>query len=113
MLKLPRKAKGERPVYLGDKAVDQLLAMVVALAGEVTVLRERLDTAERLLDASGELRQRIDSYRPAPEVVAERETWRAKFLDTVLVSIQQEYEELDSMAERTPYAAAIEVVTER
>lgn len=113
MLKLPRKAKGQRPVYLGDKAVDQLLTMVVALAGEVTVQRERLDTAERLLDASGELRQRIDAYRPPPEVVAEREAWRAKFLDTVLVSLQQEYEELDGLADETPYAAALEIVTER
>ena len=112
MVELPRKAKGERPVYLHDATVDKLLTMVVALAGEVTVLRERLDTVERLTDASGALRQRVDRYRPSPDVIAERESWRATFLDTVLVSIRQEYEELERMEEHVPYTAAIQLVTE-
>jgi hypothetical protein len=112
MLELPRKAKGQRPVYLQDATVDKLLSMVVALAGEVTVLRERLDTVERLVDASGELRHRVDSYRPSAEVIVERDAWRARFLDTVLVSIRQEYEELEKMDEHAPYTSAIQVVTE-
>jgi hypothetical protein len=112
MLELPRKAKGERPVYLQDAAVDKLLSMVIARAGEVTVLRERLDTMERLVDSSGELRQRIDSYRPPADVIVERDAWRAKFLDTVLVSIRQEYEDLSHMDGQAPYISAIKIVTE-
>ena len=112
MLELPRKAKGQRPVYLHDATVDKLLSMVVSLAGEVAVLRERLDTVERLVDASGGLSERVDTYRPSPEVILEREAWRSKFLDTVLVSIQQEYEELERLAEHAPYSAAIRVVNE-
>jgi len=112
MLELPRKAKGQRPVYLQDAIVDKLLSMVVSLAGEVTVLRERLDTVERLIDASGELRQRVDSYHPSADVIVEREAWRARFLDNVLVSIRQEYEELEKMDEQQPYTAVIQVVTE-
>ncbi len=112
MLELPRKAKGQRPVYLQDPAVDKLLSMVVSLAAEVTVLRERLDTVERVLDASGELRHRVDTYRPSDEVIVEREAWRARFLDTVLVSIRQDYEELEKMGHQEPYTTAIQVVTE-
>jgi hypothetical protein len=40
MVQLPRKAKGQRPAYFSDPAVDKLLSMTMALAGEVSVLRE-------------------------------------------------------------------------
>lgn len=44
----PRTARGRRPYFFDDPNVDKLLAMIMALAGEVSVLRERLDTHERL-----------------------------------------------------------------
>jgi hypothetical protein len=47
---MAKTAKGKRPVYFEDPQVDKLLAMVIALTGEVSVLRERLDTLERLLE---------------------------------------------------------------
>ena len=42
---LPRKAKGERPFFFDNPDVDKLLAMLMGLAGEVSVMRDRLDTA--------------------------------------------------------------------
>ena len=47
------KAKGKRPKYFDDPATDRTMSIVMALVGEVSVLRERLDTVERLLDAKG------------------------------------------------------------
>jgi hypothetical protein len=49
---------------------------------------------------------------PSDEVIVEREAWRARFLDTVLVSIRQDYEELEKMGHQEPYTTAIQVVTE-
>ena len=37
---MARKAKGKRPVYFDDPQIDKLLGIVLALAGEVSVLRE-------------------------------------------------------------------------
>ena len=92
---LPRKAKGDRPVYLDEGAIDQLLAMVMTLSGELVVLRERLDTAERLLGEDGRLKAAIDAYRPSAEVGAEREAWRARFLDLLLTPVRKDYEALE------------------
>ena len=88
---LPRKAKGRRPVYSGDPHVDKLYTMVMALAGEVSVLRERADTTERLLATRGVLTSRdIEEYRLDDAALAEREKWRAQFLERVLRVVTQE-----------------------
>jgi hypothetical protein len=79
-----RFSKGRRPFFMKDPDVDRLLAMVTALTAEVAVVRERLDTAERLaglgLPATV---ANIEAYRPEPEVEAQRETGRAAMLDRV------------------------------
>ena len=57
----------------------------MALAGEVSVLRERLDTVERLAAAKGLFTQHdIEAYRPDEAVMAERERWRTEYLERVL-----------------------------
>ena len=45
---MSRKAKGKRPVYFNDPECDKLLAIVMAVAGELAAVRERLDTLERI-----------------------------------------------------------------
>jgi len=112
MTELPRKAKGQRPVYLGDRTVDNILSMVLALAGEVVVLRERLDSAERLLEQGGILkREAVTAFQPSPEAIEERDAWRAQFLDIVLRSVQQELEGLEEQADQKVYEKSVELVT--
>jgi hypothetical protein len=53
------KPKGRRPDFFEDSAVDRLLSLTMAVVGEVAVLRERLDTVERLLDAQGTISRPI------------------------------------------------------
>lgn len=82
---MARGARSPRPNPAGDAEVDRLLAMVMALAGEVSVLRERLDTIERLAAAKGVFSAAdIDSYEPDEAALAARDRWRAGFLDRVL-----------------------------
>ena len=47
---LKRKAKGERPYFFDDPNVDKLVSMIMGLAGETSVLMDRVDTIERLLE---------------------------------------------------------------
>jgi predicted nucleic acid-binding Zn-ribbon protein len=85
-----KTAKGKRPVYLDDPQIDQLLTIVMALTGELSVQRERLDTIERLLAAKGILSAaEIDAYEPAEEVAKEREHWRAEYIARVLRVLQE------------------------
>ena len=57
--RIPRVPKGKRPTYF-DPATDRLLDMVLALAGEVSVMRDRMETVERLIEKHG-LFDRIES----------------------------------------------------
>lgn len=91
---ISRVAKGKRPQYFADPATDKLLAIVLQLAGELSVTRDRLDTVERLLAEDKVLdRARIEDYQPAPEVEAEREAKRAAYIARVLRIVQAELEE--------------------
>lgn len=82
---LPKHAKGVRPQFFNDPTSDKLLAMVMALAGEVSVMRDRNDTLERLIDAKGLIdKNEIETYRPSKEVIAERDAWRQEYLSHIL-----------------------------
>lgn len=109
-IRLRRKARGERPYFFDDPNVDKVIAMVMGLAGEVAVMRDRLDTLERLLERQGGVtRAEIDAYRPEPSVEAERAAWRETFLGEVLRIVEIELEALAS-GDTEPYERAIKTV---
>ncbi|KGF71667.1 hypothetical protein DO97_16520 [Neosynechococcus sphagnicola sy1] len=79
------KAKGKRPIYLNTEQTDQLLSVILALMGEVSVVRERLDTLERLLEAKGVLsRSELENYVPDGLAEQERALWRTEYLARML-----------------------------
>ncbi len=109
---MAQKAKGKKPTFFADPQADKVLAIVMALAGEVSVLRERLDTVERVLDTKGVLtRQDIETYRPDDSATEERERWRADYLDRLLRVVREEQEAI--MRGETPdsYEAAVQAVS--
>lgn len=79
-----RVAKGRRPVFLDTPESDKLLAMVTALVGEVSVLKDRVDTHERLA-AAGKVAtpEEIEEYVPDEAIEDEREAARTAMLDRV------------------------------
>lgn len=85
-LKKPRQrtAKGRRPFFLDTADSDKLLAMITALVGEVSVLKDRVDTHERLA-AAGKIAtpEEIEAYQPDETTEDEREDARAEMLDRV------------------------------
>ncbi|WP_417612237.1 hypothetical protein [Parasphingorhabdus sp.] len=97
---IQRKARGERPRYFEDPAIDKVLSITMALAGEVAVLRDRLDSVERLLEKGEPLTQDlINSYAPDGSVREERDAWRESFLSTILRSVHEEREGLAEIAQ--------------
>jgi hypothetical protein len=84
-VKLPRTTKGKRPHFFDDPSLDQMMTFVLELTGEVSVLRERLDTVERLLDSHGSVtREAIEAFRPDAKLEAERTAWREGYVRRVL-----------------------------
>ncbi len=91
------KAKGKRPEFHDDPAIDRLLSLTMALVGEVSVLRERMDTVERLLEAKGTISQAdIDAYVPDRDAGAERGLATRAYIARVMRGFQQEVEALEN-----------------
>jgi hypothetical protein len=89
------KARGKRPAYFDDPATDRLLSITMALANELSVTRERLDTLERLLDAKGVVaRDEVETYRPDRQAGYERGLATREYIARILRGVQQDMEAL-------------------
>jgi hypothetical protein len=93
--RLPRVAKGRKPQYFADPAVDKLLSITLTLAGELAVTRDRLDALERLLEHRRILSpQDVDAFEPSAAAAKQRDARRAAYLDRILRVVQAELEEM-------------------
>ena len=89
-----RTIKGRRPQFHDDPAVDQLHGMVMAMATEMAVLYERIDTMERIAADKGVmLREELARYRPDEPAQQERETWRQRFLGRLFYPYREELDD--------------------
>lgn len=94
-IKLLRTAKGKRPQYFSDPAIDKLLAIVVSLISEVSVLRDRLDTVELLIEKKKLFsRNDIETFDLPAEERAARDERRTEYLERVFRIIQSELDEM-------------------
>lgn len=90
------KPAGKRPYFFDDPAVERVLAITMAVAQELAVTRERLDTVERLLERGGTFsRADIDAYAPTPAEATQRAEWQRMYIARVLRIVQQEIEALN------------------
>ncbi len=85
------KSKGARPYFFESKETERVMNIAMAVAAEVAVVRERMDTIERLLAAKGLIsQQEIEAFVPTDEQAAERQLWHARYAARILRIIQQE-----------------------
>ena len=92
-----KRAKGKRPEYFDEPALDRLYSVVFAMAAEVSALRERQDTVERLLDAKGTIsREDIESYKPDRQAGEERGLATRAYISRIMRGFQQEVEAMEA-----------------
>ncbi|MCP5360989.1 MAG: hypothetical protein R3E75_01335 [Steroidobacteraceae bacterium] len=83
-VKLPRQTRGKRPHFFDDPALDQMMTFLLELTTEVSVMRERLDTVERLLERDGKVtRETIEAYIPDADIEKVRAAWRDAYVKRV------------------------------
>lgn len=82
-IKRRRFANGPaRPKYLGAADADKAVMMILALAAEVSALRDRLDTHERLSDhGASPTTAAVESYAPDDAAEAARAAARRSLID--------------------------------
>ena len=96
----PRVARGpKRPDYLGDRDLDRVMMMLTALMGEVSALRERIDTHEQLA-AQGVVAtaHAVERYVPDDATLAQRAGVRDAMLRRVYRVMLEELELADRVA---------------
>ncbi|MEM6908503.1 MAG: hypothetical protein AAF494_07470 [Pseudomonadota bacterium] len=92
-----KRAKGKRPEYFDDPALDRLYSTVLAMAAELSAARERQDTLERLLEAHGVLpRAEIESYEPDRSAGEERALATKAYVARIMRGFQQEAEAISA-----------------
>ena len=105
---LPRVARGKRPRFHEQESIDRLIAIVLALTSEVSVLRDRLDTVETLgmragwLEAGG-----VDAHVPDLEERKRREARREAYLGRVLAILKAELVEIEGEQSQEGYWSTI------
>ena len=107
-----RTAKGRRPCFFDDPNIDKLLAMIMALAGEVSVIRERVDTHERLArESTWATHEAIEDYEPDEVAEAFRAQWRRDYIARVLRIVQVELDHIASGETHEDYDKIVEDVS--
>jgi hypothetical protein len=81
----PRVAKGAQPSFFEQPAMEAMYGMLVVMLEEICVLRDRIDTCERL-GAQGipVTPESVEAYQPDERVDATREARRRQTIDRVM-----------------------------
>ncbi len=76
-----RHARGKRPHFYDTPGLDEAMAMIMVLANEISVLRDRIDAGERVAKQAGiDLAAGIEAIELDDAALAEREARRQDFL---------------------------------
>jgi len=106
-----KRSKGSQPVIFQDQTTDALASMVLALLGEVVVLKDRLDANERLLAAAGlHGPTEVDGFAPDAAARAHRSAYRTGIYDRVL-GVARDKLLPDVLAEQRAYDASLAAIS--
>lgn len=109
-----RHARGKRPEFYDTPGMDQAMSMIMVLANEVSVLRDRLDSAERVAKANGiDLAAGIEVLELDEEALAEREAHRQDFLSRLFYLPRKHADEAESRESREGFSATIAEIAQR
>ena len=85
------KTAGKRPYFFDDPDVERVLNITMAVAGELAVARERIDTLERLLEQKNVLAANdVEDYEPDEQVMQSRMKWHKDYIARILRIVQTE-----------------------
>ena len=95
-----RRAKGKRPQFFDDPAVERVMAITLALMTELAVARERIDTLERVLIARGHLGpDDIERYQPDAAAQSARDDMGRETIARVLRILAQDVQAMQDASE--------------
>jgi hypothetical protein len=103
-----KDAKGKRPQFFAETGMDQAISMIMVLAGEVCMLRDRMDAQERVAKMHGiNLAEGIEALALDEAALEAREAYRQDFLDRLFYLARKEANEAAAQETDEGYRATI------
>jgi hypothetical protein len=107
------KSKGGRPYFFNSAETERVMNIALAIATEVAVVRERMDTIERLLESKNLLSQNeIEAFVPSDTQAEERQLWHARYAARIMRIVQQEINAVAHPENNTPMQQIADEINE-
>jgi len=108
---MKREAKGKRPHFYQDPALDQMMSMIMVLAGEVSVLADQLDSTHRVLAKHGiDAALEIATLEFDDEALQQREGRRQAMLERMFYLVRKEAAEAGAAETSESYIKTIDEI---
>ncbi len=109
MSQLERNARGKRPQFYNTPGLDEAMSMIMVLANELMVVRDRLDTVEKVASAKGVmLDAEIEAFEPDTATLEARELRRQDFLARLFYLARKQAAELQSGDSAERYTSTLD-----
>ncbi|QMW22310.1 hypothetical protein [Sandaracinobacteroides saxicola] len=105
-MSLDRFAKGKRPAFYPTEGMDTMMSMILVLATELSAMRDRLDTVERVARDGG-LAEAIEAFVPDQATLEAREKRRQELLARLYYLPRKEAAELAAQDDDARYGAVL------
>lgn len=106
-----RYAKGKRPPFYNDPSIDEAMSMIMVLASELSVLRDRLDTYETVMAEKGVVKRTdIEEHAPDDETLNRREADRQDLLKRLFFVAHKRAAEMASSDTADRYTEVLETI---
>lgn len=106
-----KNAKGKRPHFYSSSGLDQAMSMIMVLASELAVMRDRLDAGERVAKAHGlDLAAEIEMLQFDQPALEERETRRQQFFGRLYYLARKDASETEAAETDELYHSTVEEI---
>jgi hypothetical protein len=103
-----KDAKGKRPKFYEVPGMDQAMSMIMVLANEISVIHDRLDSAERVAKLNGiDLAAGIEALTLDQDALECRESWRQNFLERLYYLMRKDASEAAHKESEETYRSTI------
>ena len=111
---MKRESRGKRPQFYDSPAIDQMMSMILVLAGEVSVLADEIDSIKRVAAQRGlDLAAEVRNLKLDETALEEREARRQQMLERLFYLIRKEAAEAAGNETPESFNAVIEEIAQR
>ena len=108
---MQKHSRGPGPVYFSPEH-DRLMKMTLSLVEEISVLRDRVDSIERVAEQKKVFSSAdVEAYRPDADVAAERGERRMRYIERMLRDLFEEAAETEADGRPGKYTDVVTMVS--